>query len=128
MGVKEISFSVVAVEVAVYNQLARSVESNERAGYLKIKNCGSFELLQGIPNCKVLELIDAVMSAKNLKTAAGQWNIYIRPIQRSSSVIHLKSGASSFSLTVLKDDVREEDSASPDVELFVSNGNNSESD
>ena len=128
MGVKEISFSVEAVEVAVYNQLARSIESDERAGYPKIKNCGSFELLQGIPNCKVLEHIDAVMSAKNLKTAAGQGKIYIRPIQRSLSVIPLKSEASSFSLTMLKDDVREEDSASPDVEPFVSNGNNSESD
>ena len=43
------------------------------------------------------------MSAKNLKAAAGQGKIYIRPIQRSLSVIPLKSETSSFSISVLKE-------------------------
>ena len=40
---------------------------------------------------------------KNLKAAAGQGKIYIRPIQRSLSVIPLKSETSSFSSSVLKE-------------------------
>ena len=43
------------------------------------------------------------MSAKNLKAAAGQGKIYIRPIQRSLSVIPLKSETSPFSTSVLKE-------------------------
>ena len=40
---------------------------------------------------------------KNLKAAAGQRKIYIRPIQRSLSVIPLESKTSSFSTSVLKE-------------------------
>ena len=43
------------------------------------------------------------MSAKILKAAAGQGKIYIRPIQRSLSVILLKPETSSFSISVLKE-------------------------
>ena len=91
LGLKKIKFSVEDDEVTVYNQLTGTVESDETAGYPQIKNCGGFELLRCIPNCKVLEPIDVVMSAKNLKAAAGQGKIYIRPIQRSLFVIPLKS-------------------------------------
>ena len=47
--------------------------------------------------------IEVVISAKNLRVAAGQGKIYIRPIQRSLSVIPLKSETSSFSTSVLKE-------------------------
>ena len=83
--------------MAVYNQLTGKIESDETAAYPQLKNCRGFELLRCITNCKVLEPIDVVMSAKNLKASAGQGKIYIRPIQRSLSVISLKSGTSSFS-------------------------------
>ena len=43
------------------------------------------------------------MSAKNLKVAAEQGKIYIRPVQRSLSVIPLKSETSSFSSSDLKE-------------------------
>ena len=56
-----------------------------------------------MPNCKVLEPMEVVMSAKNLKAAAGQGKIYIRPIQRSLSVIPLKPETSSCSTSVLKE-------------------------
>ena len=91
LGLKKIKFSVEDDEVGLYNQLTETAESDETAGYPQLKNCGGFELLRCIPNCKVLEPIDVVMSAKNLKAAAGQGKIYIRPIQRSLSVIPLKS-------------------------------------
>ena len=80
-----------------------TVESDETAGYPQLKNYGRFKLLQFIPNCKVLEPIEVVMSAKYLKAAVGQGKIYIRPVQRSLSVIPLKSETSSFSTSVLKE-------------------------
>ena len=160
LGFKKIKFSVEDDEVTVYNQLTGTVEFDQAAGYPQLKNCGGFKLLRCIPNCKVLEPIDVAMSAKNLKAAAGQGKICIRPIQRSLSVIPLKSETSSFSSSVLKEkcvyclkdfplqslrahvltclsssylsdddanDVREEDSAPPDV-VEPSNENNSKSD
>ena len=89
--------------MAVYNQLTGKIESDETAGYPQLNNCRGFELLRYITNCKFLEPIDVVMSAKILKASAGQGKIYIRPIQRSLSVISLKSGISSFSSSVLKE-------------------------
>ena len=41
-----------------------TVESDKTAGYLQLKNCGWFELLRCIPNCKVLEPTEVVMLAK----------------------------------------------------------------
>ena len=95
LGLKKIKFSVKDDEVTVYNQLTGTVESDETAGHPQLKNCG--------PNSKALEPTDVVMSAKNLKATAGQGKIYIRPIQRSLSVISLKSETSSFSSSVLKE-------------------------
>ena len=53
-----------------------------------------------IPNCKVLEPIECHISAKNMKTATGQGKI--RPIQRSVSVLPLKSEASPCSTSAIK--------------------------
>ena len=89
--------------MAVYNQLTGKIESDETAGYPQLNNCRGFELLRYITNCKFLEPIDVVMSAKILKASAGQGKIYIRPIQRSLSVIPLKSETSPFSTSVLKE-------------------------
>ena len=75
LGLKKIKFSAEDDQVAVYNQLTGTVESDETASYLLLKKCGGFELLRCIPNCKVLEPIEVVMSAKNLKVAAGQGKI-----------------------------------------------------
>ena len=89
--------------MAVYNQLTGKIESDETAGYPQLNNCRGFELLRYITNCKFLEPIDVVMSAKILKASAGQGKIYIRPIQRSLSVIPLKTETSSFSISLLKE-------------------------
>ena len=56
-----------------------------------------------IPNCKVLEPLECQISAKYLKAAAGQGKIYIRPIQRSLSVLPLKSEALPGSIFALKE-------------------------
>ena len=96
-----------------------------------------------------------VMSVKNLKVAVGQRKIYIRPVQKLLFVVPLISETSSFSSSVLKEkcvyclkdftlqslrahvltclsssylsDDDTEDSAPPNVEPFVSNENNSQS-
>ena len=71
-GLKKIKFSVEDDEVA--NQLTGTVESDETADYPQLKKCGGFELLRYIPNCKVLESTEVVMSAKILKAAAVKGN------------------------------------------------------
>ena len=45
LGLKKIKFSVEDDEVAVYNQLTGTVESDGTAGYPQLKNCGGFELV-----------------------------------------------------------------------------------
>ena len=66
----------------------------------QLQNSGGFELMICIPNCKVLEPIECHISAKNMKTATGQGKI--RPIQRSLSVLPLKSEASPCSTSAIK--------------------------
>ena len=97
LGLKRIKFIVEDDEVAVYNQLTGRVESDETAGYPQLTNCGGFELLRCIPNCKVLEPINVVIPAKNLKAAAEH------PSNTKIPVIPLKSETSFFSSSVLKE-------------------------
>ena len=51
----------------------------------------------------MLEPLECQISAKNLKAAAGQGKIYFRPIQRSLSVLPLKSEVSPCSTSTLKE-------------------------
>ena len=45
LGLKKRKFSVEDNEVAEYNQLAETGESDEKTVYPQLKNCGGFELL-----------------------------------------------------------------------------------
>ena len=79
LGFKEIKFDLEADEVPVYNQLTSSSSGSGNSqpdeltsGYSQLQNCGGFELMKCIPNCKVLEPLECQISAKNLKAAAGQ--------------------------------------------------------
>ena len=45
LGLKKIKFSVEDDEVAEYNQLTETGESDEKTVYSQLKNCGGFELL-----------------------------------------------------------------------------------
>ena len=108
LGFKKIKFDLEADEVSLCNQLASSSSGNSQpeetiSGYSQLQNCDGFELMKCIPNCKVLEPLECQISAKNLKAAAGQGKIYIRPIQRSLSVLPLKSEASPCSTSALKE-------------------------
>ena len=71
------------------------------SGYSQLRSCGGFELITCIPNCKVLEPLKCQISAKYLRAAAGQGKM--RPIQRSLSVLPLKSETSPCSTSTLKE-------------------------
>ena len=73
-------------------------ENQNTIGFPQLKSCGGFELLQCVPNCKILESIECAMAVKTLKTSVGQGKIYIRPIQRSLSVIPIKQEVLSTTL------------------------------
>ena len=108
LGFKKIKFDLEADEVSVYNQLTSSSSGNSQpdeltSGYSQLQNCGGFEFMKCIPNCKVLQPLECQISAKNLKAAAGQSKIYIRPIQRLLSFIPLKLEASPCSTSTLKE-------------------------
>ena len=108
LGFNKTKFDLGADEVSVYNQLKSSCSGNFQSdeltsGYSQLQNCGSFELMKCIPNCEVLKPLEYQMSAKNLKAAAGQGKIYIRLIQRSVSVLTLKSEASPCETSALKE-------------------------
>ena len=108
LGFKKAKSDLEADEVPVYNQLTSSSSGDSQPdeltlGYSQLQNCGGFELMKCIPNCKVLEPLEFQISAKNLKAAAGQGKFYIRPIQRSLSVLLLKSEASPCSISALEE-------------------------
>ena len=98
----------------MYNQLTSSSSSNSQpdqltSGYSQLQNCGGFELIKCIYTCiymyiyKNLKSLECQISAKNPKAAAGQGKIYTRPIQRSLSVLPLKSEVSPSSASALKE-------------------------
>ena len=110
LGFKKIKFDLEVDEVSVYNQLMSSSSGSGNSqpeeltsGYSQLQNCGGFELMKCIPNCKVLEPPECQISEKNLQVPAGQGKLYIRPIQRSLSVLPLKSEASPCSTSALKE-------------------------
>ena len=87
LGFKKIKFDLEADEVSVYNQLTSSSSGNSQSdeltsGYSQLQNCGGFELMKCIPNCKVLEPLECQISAKHMKATAGQGKIYITGLQK----------------------------------------------
>ena len=87
LGFKKIKFDLEADEVSVYNQLTSSSSGNSQpdeltSGYSQLQNCGGFELMKCIPNCKILEPLECQISAKHLKATAGQGKIYITGLQK----------------------------------------------
>ena len=60
LGFKKIKFDLEAYELSLYSQLTSSSSGNSQPGeltsnYSQLQNCGGFELMKCIPNCKVLE-------------------------------------------------------------------------
>ena len=92
LGLKKIVFDLEDTEEEAYAKLTSSELDGDQntISFPQLKNCGGFELLQCVPNGRVLESIECAMAVKTLETSAGQRKIYIRPIQRSLSVIPIR--------------------------------------
>ena len=93
-----LKFDLEADKVSVYTQLMSSSSGNSQpneltSGYSQLPNCGGFELMKCIPNCKVLEPLECQMS---------EGCCWSRPIQRYLSVLPLKSEALPCSTSALK--------------------------
>ena len=61
--------------------------SGNALGFPQLKLCGGFEMMQCLPNCCDLSLINCLWNAKDLRSnlGGGQGKIYLCPIQRSLS-------------------------------------------
>ncbi|CAB3983996.1 leucine-rich repeat-containing DDB_G0290503 isoform X1, partial [Paramuricea clavata] len=86
LGIKKITFAADDDEKAVVEKITCSDKVNsdtdETVGFPKLKNCGGFELMNCISNCRNLNILDCEWSVKSLKASiGGQSRIYIRPIQ-----------------------------------------------
>ena len=81
LGLKKIEFDLENTE-EIYAKLTSSelYEDQNTMGFPQLKNCGGFELLRCVSNCRVLESIEYAMAIKTGKTSVGQGKIYIRPI------------------------------------------------
>ena len=93
LGFKKIKFDLEADEVSVYNQSTSSSSGNFQpdeliSGYSQLQNCGGFELMKCIPNCKVLEPLKCQISAKNLRAAVDQGKITSGQYEGPSQFYH----------------------------------------
>ena len=97
LGLRKIVFDLEDTEEDVNAKLTSSEfdEDQNTISFPQRKNCGGFELLRCVLNCRVLESIECAMAVKKLKTSVGLGKIYVRPIQRSLSVISIKQEVSS---------------------------------
>ena len=87
LGLKKIKFDIDDDEEAVMKKITSAEsDSNEITGFPKLRDCGGFELMRCVANCRELVLIEGSWSVRELKADVGaQAKIYLRPIQRSLS-------------------------------------------
>ena len=91
LGLKRIKFDVDDNEEAVVKKITASETedgsvSAEVLGFPQLHNCGGFELMRCVANCRELVVIDGSWAVKELKANGGtQAKIYVRPIQKSLS-------------------------------------------
>ena len=93
LGFKKAKSDLEADEVPVYNQLTSSSSGDSQPdeltlGYSQLQNCGGFELMKCIPNCKVLEPLKCQISAKNLRAAVDQGKITSGQYEGPSQLYH----------------------------------------
>ncbi|XP_028401220.1 uncharacterized protein LOC114533980 [Dendronephthya gigantea] len=86
LGIKRIKFEADYDEKAVLETITSSEvnsETGQTIGFPKLKECGGFELMNCIANCRNLSTLDCSWSVKSLKAnIGGQSRIYLRPIQK----------------------------------------------
>jgi len=89
LGLKKIKLDPNDDEDSVKEKIMSDVKDSDgnTVGFLALRSCGGFELMQSSPNCRDLRRIDCCWSARDLKAnfGGGQCKIYIVPIQKSLS-------------------------------------------
>ncbi|XP_028417587.1 uncharacterized protein LOC114542024 isoform X2 [Dendronephthya gigantea] len=88
LGCKKIKFDVDDDEETVVKKITSSETENgssEVLGFPQLNyDCGVFELMRCVANCRELVVVDGSWSVKDLKANGGpQAKIYLRPIQKS---------------------------------------------
>ena len=87
LGLKKIKFDIDDDEEAVMKKITSAEsDSNELTGFPKLRDCGGFELIRCVANCRELVLIEGSWGVRELKANVGaQAKIYLRPIQKNLS-------------------------------------------
>ena len=79
LGIKKIKFEIVV-----------NSETGQTIGFSKLKECGGFELMTCVANCRNLSTLGCAWSVKSIKAnIGGQSRIYVRPIQKDLSTTPL---------------------------------------
>lgn len=84
LGLKKIKFELTDSEQQVANKILSDdkKENNEIVGFPQLRQGGGFELLQCLPNCRELTMINCHWAVTELKANLGsQSKMYVRPIQ-----------------------------------------------
>ena len=93
LGIKKIKFEIDSDEKAVLETITSSEvnsETGQTIGFSKLKECGGFELMTCVANCRNLSTLDCAWSVKSIKAnIGGQSCIYVRPIQKDLSTTPL---------------------------------------
>lgn len=93
LGIKKIKFDVDSDEKAVLETITSSEvnsETGQTIGFSALKECGGFELMTCVANCRNLSTLDCAWSVKSIKAnIGGQSRIYLRPIQQDLSTTPL---------------------------------------
>ena len=72
-------------------------KTGDVCGFPKLKNCGGFELMHCVANCRTLSVIECASSVRELKANVGnQPKIYLRPIQKDLSTAPVRCGRECF--------------------------------
>ena len=93
LGIKKIKFEIDSDEKAVLETITSSEvnsETGQTIGFSKPKECGGFELMTCVANCRNLSTLDCAWALKSIKAnIGGQSRIYVRPIQKDLSTTPL---------------------------------------
>ena len=93
LGLKKIKFDASDDVQQVIDRIMSDEkgDNDEPIGFPKLRQCGGFELLRCLPNCRELRVIECPWTVGNLKATVGsQCKIYVRPIQRNLSTTSIQ--------------------------------------
>ena len=103
LGIKKIKLDLDDVEQTVKDKITSDVEEDEVqtvVGFPQLRSCGGFEMMQCLPKCRDLSVINSSWSASALKSCIGgeQAKIYLRPIQKSLSTTPIDTNKNESSI------------------------------